>query len=81
MLVFFSTQMALWRCGGSLANDDIPFSTIHLILLHKDHILTTLIVESAHARVLHDGVKELLTEVRSMYWIVNGRSFVRMIIH
>ena len=35
----------------------------------------------AHERVLHDGVKETLTEVRAKFWIVKGRSFVRQIIH
>ena len=32
-------------------------------------------------RVLHDGVKETITEVRTRYWIVKGRSLVRSVIH
>ena len=43
--------------------------------------MTALIVKNVHARVLHDGVKETLTELRSRYWIVKGRCFVKMIIH
>ena len=43
--------------------------------------MTTLIVKRAHVIILHNGVKETLTQIRSQYWIVKGRSFVRMIIH
>ena len=34
----------------------------------------------AHECVIHNGVRETLTEVRSRYWITKGRSFVRMIV-
>ena len=40
-----------------------------------------LIVRSAHWRVQHNGVKEMLCEVRPKYWIVQGRSLVRAVIH
>ena len=30
---------------------------------------------------MHGGVKETLTEIRSKYWVVRGRQFVRKIIH
>jgi len=64
-----------------LTNATLPYSTKHPILLCKDHPLTALIVCKAHLRVMHDGVKETLTELRTQYWIVKGRSFVRKIIH
>ena len=31
----------------------------------------------AHERVLHNGVRETLTELRSMFWIIRGRSVVK----
>ena len=31
--------------------------------------------------VLHDGVKETLTELHVSFWIVKGRSFTKRIIH
>ena len=71
----------IWRCGGRLVNSELPYSTKHPILLSKDHPLTTLIVRQAHEKLQHDGVKETLTEVRSKYWIVKGRSMVKSIIH
>ena len=43
--------------------------------------LTTLIVLDAHQQVMHNGVKETLTELRSNYWVVRGRQFIRKLIH
>ena len=49
--------------------------------LLKHHPLTTLIVQHAHERTLHSGVKDTLTKVRSKYWLVKGRQFIRKIIY
>ena len=70
-----------WRCGGRLHHTNIPLSTKHPILLPREHPLTSLIVRRAHERVFHNGIKETLTEVRSAYWIIKGRSLVRKLIH
>ena len=35
----------------------------------------------AHERVFHNGIKETLTEVRSKFWILKGRSLVRKLIY
>ena len=56
-------------------------SSRHPILLDKNHHLTRLIVVDAHLCVMHDGVKETLTELRSEYWLVRGRQYVRKVIH
>lgn len=71
----------IWRCGGRLGNADLDYSTKFPVLLSRGHHLTTLIVKDAHSRVQHNGVKETLTEVRSKYWIVKGRSLIRSIIY
>ena len=62
-----------WRCKGRLGNADISYSTRYPALLMKEHHFTVLIVKDAHRRVMHNGVKETLTEVRSKYWIIKGR--------
>ena len=72
---------SFWRCRGRLSNASVPYSTRHPILLLKGHHFTKLIVRRAHERVLHDGVKETLAEIRSKFWIVKGRSFVRQLLH
>ena len=80
-LNLFRDENGLWRCGGRLANADIPYSTKYPLLLSRNHPLTPLIINDAHRRVLHNGVRETLTEIRRRFWIVKGRSLVRAIIH
>lgn len=77
----FRDKQGLWRCGGRLTNADLPYDTMHPVLLPRKHYLTTLIVQDAHGKVGHDGVKETLTEVRRKFWIVKGRSLVKSLIH
>ena len=64
-----------------MSNSDLPLSAQTPILLDKNHPLTSLIVMDAHRRVMHNGVKEILTELRSSYWLVRRRQFVRKVIH
>ena len=47
----FKDDNHIWRCGGRLQNANISFSSKHPMLLPKEHVLTTLIVQSAHQRV------------------------------
>ena len=70
----------LWRCRGRLQNTSLPISTIHPILRDKKHHVTTLIIRSAHKKVMHCGVKATLTELRARFWIVTGRSAVQQVI-
>ena len=69
-LQLFLDQQKVWRCGGRLTKADISYAKKHPILLCKQHHLATLIVERAHVRTGHSGVKDTLTEVRSKYWFV-----------
>ncbi len=73
----FMDERGVWRCGGRLGNADLPIATKHPVFLDSQH---TLIVRDAHTRIQHNGICETLTEVRDKYWIVRGRSFVRMVI-
>ena len=79
-LDLFQDECGLWRCRGRIQNAAVPYSTKYPILLHKSHHLTVLIVRKAHSRVLHNGVKETLAELRSKFWIMKGRSFVKTVI-
>ena len=76
----YEDKDGIWRCAGRLQNADLPDDGRHLIFLEKSHHLTTLVVWSCHARVMHGGIKETLTELRSKFWIVKGRQFVRTLL-
>ena len=54
----FKDERGVWRCGGRLANTEIPYAVKYPILLHKVYPLTNLIVKQVHERVFHNGVKE-----------------------
>ena len=74
---FFDDDGVL-RCQGRIDNAlSLPYSAKHPIILPSNSHLTTLYVRCAHARVLHNGVKETLTELRSQFWVIKGRSVVK----
>ena len=77
----FLDDKGLWRCGGRLQSVDVPYATKHPLLMPRRHAFTVLLVREAHVRVLHNGVKETLTELRSKFWVVKGRSLVKRVIH
>jgi hypothetical protein len=80
-LGLFLDGNGIWRCGGRLTFADLPYETKHPILLPRDHHFTILVVRWAHDRVLHNGMRETLTQIRSRYWIIRGRALVKKIVH
>ena len=76
----FQDERGVWRCRGRIQNAALPYDTKHPILLLREHHLTALLVMRAHERVLHNRVKETLTEMRAHFWIVKGRSFIRRLL-
>ena len=48
----------------------------HLIWLLTEHHITTSVTD-CHRRVIHNGVRETLMELRSCYWITRGRQVVK----
>ena len=77
----FTDEHGLLRCGGRLQNAQLSQNQKHPLLLYQTHPFTSLVVQNCHANVHHNGVKETLTELRSRYWIIRGRQFVRKLIH
>lgn len=58
--------------------DELPYDTRHPMLLPKDHPVTKLVIADAHERLGHGaGVEQVLTELRSRFWIGKGRRMVR----
>ena len=77
----FHDEKGILRCGGRLTNSDLQYATNHPIFLSKQTNLAVLITRQAHEKVLHNGAKDTLTEIRTKYWIVKGRSLVRSVVH
>ena len=68
-------QDGIWRCKGRLSKADLPYTTKHPALLPKDHHLTLLIFWKCHERVMHNGVKDTLNELRAKFWITEEDSW------
>ena len=66
---------------GRLSQAQLPASAKYPILLDKSHYITSLFGRDSHKRVMHGGVKSTLTELRSRFWIVQGRQFVRKLLY
>lgn len=69
------------RCEGRMECSDLSPAAQHLILLDKQHHVTALIIMDVHHWVMHNRVKETLTELRLTYWLVHGRLFVLKLIY
>ena len=73
-------KKGILRCQGRLANSSLTYDTQFPILLPKEHYVSHLIIWNCHKRVLHNGTKETLQELRSRFWIVRGRQLVKRIL-
>ena len=76
----FFDNAGLVRCRGRLGNADLSYDMKYPVLLDSRHPLCRLIVIDCHERVKHNGVRETLTQLRSKFWVVKGRSVVKKII-
>ena len=81
----YRDDRGILRCDGRLGNADLTQTQKHPVILDTGHYVTrnttSLIVRDSHERVKHSGVKATLTKIRSKYWIVRGRQYVRRLIH
>ena len=61
--------------------DELPYSTRCPVLLPKDHHFTQLIVLHAHRTLGHgSGTEHTLTQLRTKFWIPQGRRVVRNVV-
>ncbi|XP_031348317.1 uncharacterized protein LOC116174520 [Photinus pyralis] len=77
----FIDKDGLLRVGGRLTLSDLNYSAKHQLILPKHHILTKLIAENEHVRLLHCGSQTLLNSLRERYWPLSGRNLSKKIIH
>ena len=73
----FKDKKGIIRCRERLDNSQASYDTKFPSLLSRNHCVTPLIIRYCHERVMHNGLKETFTEVRSKYWIPKGRQTVK----
>ena len=79
-LGLFEDEDGILRCGGRLHNAPLPYAARFPAILPRKHQFTVLMIRKSHSNVMHNGVKETLTDLRSRFWIVKGRQTVRDVI-
>ena len=50
-------------------------------MFSRNHDLTKLLVLKCHEKVLHNGVKQTLNELRNEFWINRGRNYIRKLLN
>ena len=65
-----------FRCGGRLKNAPIPFNAHFPIFLPR----SSHFINECNLKVLCNGVRGTLTELRSCFWVVKGRQDVKTVI-
>ena len=70
-------QNHLLRVGSRLAHSLLEEDAKHPLIVPDKCHFTTLIIQDAHQRTLHGGVRLTLATLRRQYWIVKGRAEVK----
>ena len=68
------------RCHGRLISENLPEDTAFPKLLPRNHVFTSLVINSFHEKLMHAGVSHTLAAIRREYWIPQGRSSVRRVL-
>ncbi len=69
------------KLKGRLEHSDLNIDAKFPVLIPKRCGIENLIIRDAHARVLHYGRKDTLNEIRSEYWLIQGRARVTSFVH
>ena len=79
-LGIYTDDDGVMRCKGRLSNSELPYNTKYPIYVPKRSHLANLIVLEAHDRVFHQKERATLTEIRTTYWVPQGRKLVRRLL-
>ena len=73
----FIDSTGVIRARGRLENSDLPEDMKTPILLPQRHRLTRLVIEDAHRKAAHAGVKQVISKLRERYWIIKCLAAVK----
>ena len=75
---FLCPTSGLLRVGGRIHKSSLPEEEKHPIILPSNHPVVKLLIEDVHCRELHAGVECSLSVLRQKFWLIKGRSTVRL---
>ncbi|GBL95711.1 hypothetical protein AVEN_665-1 [Araneus ventricosus] len=77
----FLDEQDFLRVGGRLKNSQFAYrKKKHPILLPYNNHFSDLIINHFHVLYLHTGAEATLANIRTKFWLINGRNYVRKII-
>ena len=78
----FVDTLGLLRLKGRFENAALDYDEKHPSVLRslENSFFTKLIILDSHERVLHHGIETTLSDVRSNFWIVEGRKAVKSVL-
>ena len=62
-------EKGVLRSIGRINEANLPYVTKRSIVLTKNHHVVQLIIHDSHDRLMHNGVRQTVAEVRATYWI------------
>ena len=69
------------RMDGRLQNSNLPFESMHPMILPTKHSVTDMLIRLYHEREGHSGTSHVLNCMRKSFWILPGRAAVRRVLH
>ncbi|GFQ66332.1 integrase catalytic domain-containing protein [Trichonephila clavata] len=75
----FLDERKILCVGGRLRHSNLPAEQKDPMLIPNNHLICDLIVKHYHFSYLHTGAEATLANIRTKFWIVNGRSKVKRI--
>ena len=75
----FLDSDGILRVGGRLQNAALAFATMHPVILHGKHTVTSLVIRSEHLRLLHAGPTLLTSVLNRRFHIIGCSKAVRSI--
>lgn len=87
--IFLDKDMQVLRCTTRNEKSILSYSGVYPILMpsviktengFEDCLLTKMLVLNRHEKLAHLGTPNVLSNLRSEYWILKGRSFVHKLI-
>ena len=73
-------QDRIIRLHGRFINGDLPEDAKLPILLPRQEHFSKLLIQDIHHKIHHCGVSQTLAQLRQRYWMVQGRTAVKMIL-
>ena len=74
-------ENGLARLGGRLQFADLTMDQRHPLLLDGAHHFTRLLILQTHVRLHHLGVRIVLSELRTEFWIIRARQVIKRVLN